>query len=117
MTLKECYNKIGGDYNDVLSRLLTEERVIKYCKKFLENSDYIEVRGAFEKEDFARAFELTHSIKGMCANMGFSRVFSSASELCESVRGGAPKKDVSNIIDAFYADYEITIAGLRELIG
>jgi len=30
MTIQECYAAIGGDYNDVASRLRTDERIAKF---------------------------------------------------------------------------------------
>ena len=36
MSLKECYDKMGADYEDVLSRLRSEVLVRKFALKFLE---------------------------------------------------------------------------------
>ena len=35
MSLKECYDKMGADYEDVLSRLRSEVLVRKFALKFL----------------------------------------------------------------------------------
>ena len=31
MTIKECYEAMGGDYEDVLKRLMNEARIRKIC--------------------------------------------------------------------------------------
>ena len=36
MSLKECYDKMGADYEDVLSRLRSEVLVRKFALKFSE---------------------------------------------------------------------------------
>ena len=40
MTVQECYEAIGGDYNDIMSRLKTEERVKKFAGMFLKEKCY-----------------------------------------------------------------------------
>lgn len=37
MSLKECYDKMGADYEDVLSRLRSEVLVRKFALKFLDD--------------------------------------------------------------------------------
>ena len=36
MTVKECYEQMGADYEDVLGRLRNETLIRKFAKKFLE---------------------------------------------------------------------------------
>ena len=40
MTVKECYELIGADYESVMGRLRTEERVKKFLLKFLNDKRY-----------------------------------------------------------------------------
>ena len=40
MTLKECYQKMGGNYDEVFSRFRKEERVQKFVLKFLNDKSY-----------------------------------------------------------------------------
>ncbi len=40
MSLKECYDKMGADYEDVLSRLRSEVLVRKFALKFLDDDSY-----------------------------------------------------------------------------
>ena len=34
MTIKECYEAMGGDYEDVLKRLMNEARIQKFALMF-----------------------------------------------------------------------------------
>ena len=40
MTLQECYQAMGADYEDVLSRLRSERLVQKFVLKFLDDGSF-----------------------------------------------------------------------------
>jgi len=40
MTVKECYEQMGGNYDDVMSRLRTDERVIKFLGKVVSDTSF-----------------------------------------------------------------------------
>ena len=40
MTVKECYEKMGADYDSVMGRLRKDERVQKFLLKFLNDKSY-----------------------------------------------------------------------------
>ena len=46
MSLKECYEKMGADYEDVLSRLRSEGLVRKFAVKFLDDDSYAALKDA-----------------------------------------------------------------------
>lgn len=114
MTVKEFYAEIEGDYDEVMSRLLTEDRVCKYVCKFADNTDYAQLEEALANSDWDLLFRSSHSIKGMCANLAFTRLFSSGSALCETVRHGAPEVDIQPLVDAFESDYAKMIATIEK---
>ena len=45
MTVKECYEQMGADYEGVLGRLRSEVLIKKFAKKFLDD-------GSFRNESF-----------------------------------------------------------------
>ena len=49
MTIQECYEAIGGNYEDVLRRLPSEALIRKFTLKFLEDQSYIQLKQALEK--------------------------------------------------------------------
>ena len=49
MTMRECYEAIGGNYEDVLGRLHSEALIRRFTLKFLENQSYIQLKQALEK--------------------------------------------------------------------
>ena len=67
MNLKDCYLKFGGDFDEVLGRLRREQTVRKFVFKFLE------------KKDYSEALRAVHTLKGICQNLSFTRLFESSS--------------------------------------
>ena len=49
MTMRECYEAIGGNYEDVLGRLHSEALIRRFTLKFLEDQSYIHLKQALEK--------------------------------------------------------------------
>ena len=49
MTMRECYEAIGGNYEDVLGRLHSEALIRRVTLKFLEDQSYIQLKQALEK--------------------------------------------------------------------
>lgn len=43
MELKEVYEKIGGDYDDVVRRLMGEKLVRKFLLKFRDDKSYADL--------------------------------------------------------------------------
>ena len=49
MTMRECYEAIGGNYEAVLGRLHSEALIRRFALKFLEDQSYIQLKQALEK--------------------------------------------------------------------
>ncbi|MCQ2495965.1 MAG: Hpt domain-containing protein [Lachnospiraceae bacterium] len=117
MTLKECYDLMNGDYDDVVGRLLKEERVEKYLGKFLQVSDYGELINAVKEDNIEDIFRFAHNLKGISMNLSFSRLYSSASDLCENVRDGIKKSDCAPFIERITADYNQIVESIKMYLG
>lgn len=89
MNLQELYEMIGGNYQDVFERMYTDVRIIKYIKKFVDDSTYDELSSFMSSGDAENAFRMAHSLKGMALNLAFTSILKSSSELCELLRNQA----------------------------
>lgn len=49
MTVKECYEQMGADYEDVLGRLRNEALIRKFAKKFLEDGSFQMLKVAWQR--------------------------------------------------------------------
>ena len=93
MNIEECYNRMGGDYAQVLLRLPSGALVKKFITKFLDDGTYQELCRAMEQGDRELAFRAAHTLKGMmrqvCDRGGaifFStHVLEVAEKLCDKV--------------------------------
>ena len=46
MTIQECYQKMGADYEDVLKRLYSESMIRKFARMFLDDDSYPKLEDA-----------------------------------------------------------------------
>lgn len=75
MTIKECYEAMGGDYEDVLKRLMNEARIQKFALMFKKDPSMSQLTQAMDAGDVETAFRAAHTLKGICANLGFKSLF------------------------------------------
>lgn len=112
MLLQECYQKMGGDYNEVLERLVSVERIEKYVVKFLGDPTYQMLCEAKAAGDANAVFLNVHTLKGVSQNLGFGNLYKACYRMTEAVRGGKPLED-EKLFEAVTQAYEETIAVIR----
>lgn len=86
MTVKECYEAMGANYEEVAGRLRTEERIQKFLLKVLNDKSYDLLITSIESKDMKEAFRAAHTIKGVCQNLSLTRLYESSSDLSEVLR-------------------------------
>lgn len=119
MTLKECYEDFGGDYESVKVRISNEEIIKKFVIRFLTEPSYDNLCQALEDEAYEDAFRAAHSIKGICANLGFPKLGSSSSLLTEFLRG-KDKEQIDQVqckmlFESMSEDYRTVIESIKRL--
>ena len=86
MTMRECYEVIGGNYEAVLERLHSEALIRRFTLKFLEDQSYLQLKQALENKNFEDAFRGAHTLKGVCQNLSFDHLYEVSNELTELLR-------------------------------
>lgn len=118
MTIRELYQKIGGDYDQVINVLRMEKLVDKHVRRFADNGVVDKVLAAGEDMNPTELFETTHAMKGVCANLGFTELTKAASELTEEFRPGHERMltddEVRARLSAIRETYQRVLEGLRE---
>ena len=84
MTVKECYEQMGADYEGVLGRLRSEALIKKFAKKFLDDGSYASLKKGLEEQNGEEAFRAAHTLKGVCQNLGFDNLYEVSSILQRS---------------------------------
>ncbi len=116
MTVQEVYKQINGDYENVISRLATEERVEKYLRRFLETTDFADLKEAVTRDDWEKAFLAVHTLKGMALNLGFSNLAKYSSDLTEELRGGLKSESAArNYYSKVSEEYKHTVDAINSL--
>lgn len=117
MTVKECYDRIGGSYDEAKQRLMDDKRMVKFLGMFLRDTSFQEITEALGKNDYAEAFKGAHSLKGVSRNMAFSVLADTTETLTEELRSGNPSGDITALYEKTKAAYELTVESIHELLA
>lgn len=113
MTLQECYAAMGGNYTEVCVRLHSDRLVKKFVLKFLDDKSYEFLSSSMAEKNYEEAFRAAHTIKGVCQNLGFTRLLDSSSQLSDALRNGwTPEADT--LMGQVEADYCMTVGAIQE---
>ena len=87
MTVQECYAKMGGDYDDVMSRLRADDRVKRFLLKVADDKSFALLTDMLAQKNVEEAFRAAHTLKGVSSNLSITRLYKSACEMTEALRG------------------------------
>ena len=115
MRIEECYQDMGGDYADVSTRLPSPKLIHRFVLKFLEDKSYETLCDAMESGSREASFRAAHTLKGVCANLGFARLQESASALTEILRPeeAAIPESAFALLEQVRGDYQLTVDAIR----
>lgn len=114
MTIKECYEEIGSSYQEVAERIGSEKILEKFVKKFPTDKSFEELKLGLQEKDVETAFRAAHTLKGICLNLGFDKLYEVCSELTEKLRG----KELDGTEELFAAveeQYKIVTGAIGKL--
>ena len=118
MTLKELYEKIDGNYEQAVNVLRVEKLIDKHVRRICESEVVTKLINANEELDPTALFESGHAMKGVCANLGLSRLSELASMIAEEYRPGNERKmsdeEVREIIGKIEELYSKTCEAIKE---
>lgn len=91
MTLREMYDDIGGNYEEVINRLggaRGESLLFKLMGMLPHDTSMEDLHRALETKDYELAFRAAHTYKGIVMNLGLGPLVDTAKELTECLREG-----------------------------
>ena len=114
MTMEECYSRLGGSYEEIMGRLPSLKLIEKFIGKFLEDDSYQTLCDAINTGDRAAAFRAAHTLKGVSANLSFTRLKESAGELTELLRPECDiiPDDAAALMEKVTENYQLTVAAI-----
>ena len=115
MTVKECYEQMGSDYEGVLGRMGSEAMIKRFALKFLQDPSFNNLKENLEKNDGEEAFRAAHTLKGVCLNLGFDELYEASAEITEKFRGKetAGSEDMFQKVEEKYQKTVNAIKGLE----
>ena len=113
MTVKEVYALMGASYEDAMGLMRKDERIAKYMKMFLRDETFDKLRAAMEADDMEAAFVGAHTLKGVCANLAFTRLQTLVSGMTEDLRHGRDIPHAKAVWPDVAAAYNETVQLIR----
>ena len=117
MTLQELYSEIGGNYDQAVSVLRVDKLIDKHIRRFIENGVVENLLEAGKTMNPNDLFERGHAVKGVCANLGLSKLSELASEITDDFRPGNQRKlsdaEVSEKLREIEELYKKTVDGIK----
>lgn len=114
MNVRECYEQMHGDYEDVKRRFLTDARIRRFALLFLEDRSMEDLRGAMGKRDCEGAFHAAHTMKGVCLNLGLSGLYRPVEQITELLRS-SQFEEAEQLMQEVEEEYGRTYGNLFEL--
>jgi HPt (histidine-containing phosphotransfer) domain-containing protein len=115
MNLKECYDVLGGNYESVTQRLMNEKIVSKFVIKFLSDDSFNLLNESIKEKKYNVSFRAAHTIKGICQNLDFTRLFESSNKLTELLRSGVyNENEIAGLFNDVERDYNITVSAIEQ---
>ena len=114
MTVKECYELLGGDYEGVSKRLPGDNFIKKFAIKFLADPSYDNLDQALKEQNLEEAFRAAHTLKGVCQNLGFDDLYKVSSAITEVLRSGT-MEGCAEMFKDVEAQYHRTVDAIHRL--
>lgn len=115
MTVEECYMALGGNYQDALGRLMNETLVKRFVFKFPDDKSYELLCTSCHDGNGEEAFRAGHTLKGVCQNLGFDRLYESSNKITEMLRSREISAEAIEQLQQVEKDYEQTVSAIRRL--
>lgn len=116
MTIRECYAQIGSDFDKVLGRLGSESMVQRFARKFPADPSFSELETALREQNAEDAFRAAHTMKGICLNLGFERLYEVSNALTEKLRG-RELVDYEELYTQLQEEYHRTVDAITQVEG
>jgi len=113
MTLKECYSVLEADYEGTIGRLMNERLVQRFILKFLNDTSYEQLENFMKAEDWKEAFRMAHTMKGVCQNLGLTKLFVVCDELTEALRPCEKPENSEQLLNAVTEEYVRTVGAIK----
>lgn len=113
MNTEQFYQVIGGNYAETMGRFVTEERVLRFVRKFPADGSFATLKSSLAAGSQEEAFRAAHTLNGVAQNLGFNALFEKAAQVTDILRGGS--MEVSTQMEELEQLYRLTVDAIAAL--
>lgn len=113
MTIQDFYASISGNYDEACTRLINDRLVERFVLKFPTDPSMQKLREAVADGDIKASFRAVHTLKGVCGNLAFTRLYKAAWDLVEQLRPQTEQAD-ARLLEIVENEYQATIAAIEK---
>ncbi len=114
MDIKEVYEEMGGDYDDIFSRLKNVSLITKIVKKFNDDTSLKDLEDGLKEKNVDKAFRAAHTLKGICLNLSFKQMTDDAIAITEILRKGS-FEGTEELLEKIKDEYNKTVSSIQKL--
>lgn len=114
MTIQECYEQMQENYSEVNERLGNDAIIKRFVCNFLKDPSFQTLKEGLEEKDGEKAFRAAHTLKGVCLNLGFTKLNKCSSELTEKLRG-YDVRDTEKMFEMVRKEYNVVTDAIRQM--
>lgn len=112
MDIRECYELIGGDFEDVMGRFQKESLVERFLLKFEKDPSMDDLRRAVSECKIEESFLAAHTLKGVAGNLALTKLAEVASALTEQLRSRQNPAD-ADLVKCVDEEYQRVIGIIK----
>ncbi len=117
MDLGNFYQEIGGSFQEVVGRFGGMEAMVKkFLGRFREDKSFQKLEDAVAQMDAKAIDDAAHTLKGVCSNLGITRLQQYAEELMLHVRQSKPMEEVPAMMEKIRDEYKLVIEKLNGML-
>ena len=109
------YEKIGGNYDEVVKRLMNPGMVARFVKKFPDDPSMQQLLEGVKEGDIEKSFRGAHTLKSIAGVLSFTKLYEVAVAQTEQLRPRLEQADPA-LLDAVKAEYKLTLKAVNEYI-
>lgn len=118
MQLKELPSFLEIDIKSSLEdRFMESEALyVRFLKKLLNDTNVVELKQAVDTEDWENALRKAHNLKGVCANLGLTKLSADFASVVSELRSDAyTAQSVGSLLEKALIEWEKTIKYISQL--
>lgn len=104
-SFREIFEDYGADYQTTMTRFVNnKETYLRMLDMFLKDGSMLALGSALDAGNLRGAFEASHTLKGVSANMGLTPLYEAVCAIVEPLRAGEAGTDYQDLYGKIQAE-------------